>query len=290
MLGRPIAALQRAFLRIVRTRARACLRVIVTPNGAPPPCISCDATYCVDTCVCVCVCVRLCSCARLQNQECGLNVCGEGGEYETFVLDAPFFAERLVLDETLVERVGGDALAPVAHLNIRRCHTEPKEEVAAWVPGTALDAEFPAPTALPTPQALAVMPSPALSDAFLPFSHFLRDEHLAERLSSQLQHAAAMRQPITLPALCVSDLQPAQLDSTSHSGVDMRVSLGPHRPVCCRPLARWWPRSRRQLRAKRTRCCKRCRRCCATHSSPDTAQAATGWASEQACTLRTQCL
>lgn len=28
----------------------------------------------------------------------GVNICGEGGEYETLVLDCPFFKHKIVLD------------------------------------------------------------------------------------------------------------------------------------------------------------------------------------------------
>ena len=32
-----------------------------------------------------------------QNQQYGINVCGEGGEYETFTLDCPLFHKEIVL-------------------------------------------------------------------------------------------------------------------------------------------------------------------------------------------------
>ncbi|MGP8072423.1 MAG: diphthine--ammonia ligase [Thermoplasmata archaeon] len=46
---------------------------------------------------------------------------GEGGEYETLVLDAPFFRERIVLDA--VER---DVRPATARLVVRKAHLEPK--------------------------------------------------------------------------------------------------------------------------------------------------------------------
>jgi diphthine-ammonia ligase len=50
-----------------------------------------------------------------------LNVAGEGGEFETLVVDAPFFRKRLVLDETEVtERAG------TTRLTVRRVHLEAK--------------------------------------------------------------------------------------------------------------------------------------------------------------------
>lgn len=50
----------------------------------------------------------------------GVNVCGEGGEYESLVLDCPLFAtQRVVLDEYEVITEDGD-IAPVSLLRIKR--------------------------------------------------------------------------------------------------------------------------------------------------------------------------
>ena len=50
----------------------------------------------------------------------GVNVCGEGGEYESLVLDCPLFAtQRIVLDEYEVITEDGD-IAPVSLLRIKR--------------------------------------------------------------------------------------------------------------------------------------------------------------------------
>jgi diphthine-ammonia ligase len=59
----------------------------------------------------------------------GVNVCGEGGEYETLTLDCALFRSRIVIDET---EVVGDVdspvdLAPVGVLRIKRWHMEKKE-------------------------------------------------------------------------------------------------------------------------------------------------------------------
>lgn len=56
-----------------------------------------------------------------------LNVCGEGGEYETFTLDCPLFRKRIVLDEVESIIHSDDAFAAVAYLNIRRAHLEDKK-------------------------------------------------------------------------------------------------------------------------------------------------------------------
>lgn len=52
------------------------------------------------------------------------HVCGEGGEYETIVLDAPIFHRRLVFDETRIEQEDGGM---AANLRIIKCHSESKE-------------------------------------------------------------------------------------------------------------------------------------------------------------------
>jgi len=48
----------------------------------------------------------------------GINVAGEGGEFETLVLDGPLFKKKLVLDETIREweRDSGTLLVKKAHL------------------------------------------------------------------------------------------------------------------------------------------------------------------------------
>ncbi|XP_062580871.1 uncharacterized protein LOC134242764 [Saccostrea cucullata] len=58
-----------------------------------------------------------------------LNVCGEGGEYETFTVDCPLFEKRIVIDEVETVIHSDDAFAPVAYLNIKRAHLEEKPQV-----------------------------------------------------------------------------------------------------------------------------------------------------------------
>ncbi|GMF20775.1 unnamed protein product [Phytophthora lilii] len=53
-----------------------------------------------------------------------MNVCGEGGEYETFTLDCPLFKKRIVIHTVLHS---DDYIAPVAFLSIDKCHLEDKE-------------------------------------------------------------------------------------------------------------------------------------------------------------------
>jgi diphthine-ammonia ligase len=53
-----------------------------------------------------------------------LNVAGEGGEYETLVVDAPFFDARITLDRTQEEVRGS-----TARLRVLAAHLEPKDRV-----------------------------------------------------------------------------------------------------------------------------------------------------------------
>lgn len=50
-----------------------------------------------------------------------VHVAGEGGEYETLVVDAPFFGQRLVLDE-----VEWDVRPTTARLTVRKAHLAPR--------------------------------------------------------------------------------------------------------------------------------------------------------------------
>ncbi|XP_023807182.1 diphthine--ammonia ligase isoform X2 [Oryzias latipes] len=56
----------------------------------------------------------------------GVNICGEGGEYETFTLDCPLFKKKIVIDaaETVIH--SADAFAPVGYLRFTKMHTEKK--------------------------------------------------------------------------------------------------------------------------------------------------------------------
>jgi diphthine-ammonia ligase len=74
-------------------------------------------------------------------QDCGLfprlearldfAVCGEGGEYETLVLDCPIFLKRLVLDSVSIQ-VDDDSDDGIGVLKIHSCHAEPKSSTSLW--------------------------------------------------------------------------------------------------------------------------------------------------------------
>lgn len=60
----------------------------------------------------------------------GINVCGEGGEYETLTLDCPLFTNaRIVLDKFQVILHSADSIAPVGVLHPLAYHLEHKGEV-----------------------------------------------------------------------------------------------------------------------------------------------------------------
>ncbi|KAF5286755.1 hypothetical protein FQA39_LY04178 [Lamprigera yunnana] len=56
----------------------------------------------------------------------GLNVCGEGGEYETLVLDCPLFSSRIIIEESEVVIHSNDAIAPVGYLKLNKLKLETK--------------------------------------------------------------------------------------------------------------------------------------------------------------------
>ncbi|XP_042516868.1 diphthine--ammonia ligase [Macadamia integrifolia] len=59
----------------------------------------------------------------------GMNVCGEGGEYETLTLDCPLFKNaRIVLDEFQIVLHSSDSIAPVGVLHPSAFHLEYKKE------------------------------------------------------------------------------------------------------------------------------------------------------------------
>ncbi|KAK7502798.1 hypothetical protein BaRGS_00006048 [Batillaria attramentaria] len=61
-------------------------------------------------------------------QKYGLNVCGEGGEYETFTLDCPLFKKRIIVDEQETVIHSADAFAPVGYIRFKKLHLEDKDD------------------------------------------------------------------------------------------------------------------------------------------------------------------
>lgn len=61
-------------------------------------------------------------CLKKLNVDYGTNVCGEGGEYETLVLDCPLYSKRLVLDKYDVVCHSEDIFAPVYYIRPTEMH------------------------------------------------------------------------------------------------------------------------------------------------------------------------
>ena len=62
------------------------------------------------------------------NSKYGLNVCGEGGEYETFTLDCPLFQRKLEIEDSETVIHSNDAFAPVAFLKLKKLITKSKSD------------------------------------------------------------------------------------------------------------------------------------------------------------------
>ncbi|VDP21589.1 unnamed protein product [Soboliphyme baturini] len=60
------------------------------------------------------------------NEQFGFNICGEGGEYESFVVDCPLYRKRIVIDQSEVRIHSNDAFAPVGYLRLNQLHLEEK--------------------------------------------------------------------------------------------------------------------------------------------------------------------
>ncbi|XP_049529841.1 uncharacterized protein LOC125948120 [Anopheles darlingi] len=65
----------------------------------------------------------------LMREKYGLNVCGEGGEYETFTLDCPLFRCRIVVDDVQTVISSADPVCPVGYLNFTKLRLVPKERI-----------------------------------------------------------------------------------------------------------------------------------------------------------------
>lgn len=66
-------------------------------------------------------------CLRKLHTDYGTNVCGEGGEYETLVLDCPLYKKRLVLDSYDLVCHSDDVFAPVYYIRPTIMHLDDKQ-------------------------------------------------------------------------------------------------------------------------------------------------------------------
>lgn len=63
---------------------------------------------------------------RTLHEEYKTNVCGEGGEFESLVLDCPLYKKRLILDSYEVICHSNDVFAPVYYIKPTKMHLEDK--------------------------------------------------------------------------------------------------------------------------------------------------------------------
>uniref|UniRef100_A0A182TBI1 Diphthami_syn_2 domain-containing protein n=1 Tax=Anopheles maculatus TaxID=74869 RepID=A0A182TBI1_9DIPT len=75
----------------------------------------------------------------LMRDKYGLNVCGEGGEYETFTLDCPLFRSRIVVDDVQTVISSADPVCPVGYLNFTKLRLVAKERIEPVVIKNSLD-------------------------------------------------------------------------------------------------------------------------------------------------------
>lgn len=75
----------------------------------------------------------------LMRDKYGLNVCGEGGEYETFTLDCPLFRSRIVVDDVQTVISSADPVCPVGYLNFTKLRLVPKERIEPVLIKNSLD-------------------------------------------------------------------------------------------------------------------------------------------------------
>lgn len=70
---------------------------------------------------------------KLYNQF-GAHICGEGGEYESLVLDCPLYQKRIIIDTSDIVMHSDDSFAPVGYLRVRAAHLEEKKDSSTHPP------------------------------------------------------------------------------------------------------------------------------------------------------------
>jgi enamine deaminase RidA (YjgF/YER057c/UK114 family) len=103
---------------------------------------------------------------RKTSSEAGLNICGEGGEYESLVLRCPLFRPGcgVRIDRAETVTVSDDAFAPVAHLTVHACSVATDAPPTDPSPPAALRFGFDSRTRrrqAPTPAPIKVAPPPS---------------------------------------------------------------------------------------------------------------------------------
>lgn len=83
-------------------------------------------------------------CLTKLNERFGSHVCGEGGEFESFVRWMPGMKKRVVFDEVEIVHHSDDPVAPVSYLNIGKCHLEDPTSEQIGIP-EPVKVQIPAP-------------------------------------------------------------------------------------------------------------------------------------------------
>nr|XP_022904819.1 diphthine--ammonia ligase [Onthophagus taurus]XP_022904820.1 diphthine--ammonia ligase [Onthophagus taurus] len=60
------------------------------------------------------------------HEQYGVNICGEGGEYETLTIDCPLYKSRIVIEESEIVIHSNDPIAPVGYLKLNKLRLELK--------------------------------------------------------------------------------------------------------------------------------------------------------------------
>ncbi|XP_063697230.1 uncharacterized protein LOC134828168 [Culicoides brevitarsis] len=68
-----------------------------------------------------------------------LNVCGEGGEYETFTLDCPLFKKRIIVEDMQMVLSSADPICPVGYINFTKLKLAPKTSPTKYKIKTSKD-------------------------------------------------------------------------------------------------------------------------------------------------------
>lgn len=124
-------------------------------------------------------------------EEYQMNVCGEGGEYETFTLDCPLFKKRIVIDESHTVLHSDDYIAPVAFLSLDKCHLEDKEpphpsQLASRIPPSPTTAPTRTNTSSDSKPATVLALAPEAARSIVPtFGRFRDQIHLSGIMSSK---------------------------------------------------------------------------------------------------------
>ena len=117
------------------------------------------------------------------NKKFGLDLCGEGGEYESLVLDCEVFKRRLVIDQSDVVLDPEDPT--VGNLRVISCHCEEKPP-------------RPSPSIPTTPSWLLSLPRNPLGQKRVDESRSPITHHLRIRASQRICHTALMVHPSPL--------------------------------------------------------------------------------------------